>query len=66
MTGRDVQEICAECAIPRRFTPPGSLWLADGHGNGYCHECLAMLELTGELLALASGWPYEREGERRA
>ncbi|MEU3274268.1 hypothetical protein ABZ639_25790 [Saccharomonospora sp. NPDC006951] len=55
--------VCAECAIPRYRLPPGTLWLADRHGNSFCCECLTVLELTGELLALASGALRGLEGE---
>ncbi|WP_199433239.1 hypothetical protein [Qaidamihabitans albus] len=54
---------CAECAIPRRWTPPDVLWLADSRGEVYCRECLDVLELLGQLLARASGWLQEVEDE---
>ncbi|ASR37362.1 hypothetical protein BAY61_22825 [Prauserella marina] len=55
--------VCAECAIPRYRLPPETLWLADGHGNSFCCECLTVLELTAELLALASGALRGLDGE---
>ncbi|MEU6646080.1 hypothetical protein ABZ863_26520 [Saccharomonospora sp. NPDC046836] len=54
---------CAECAVPRETAAPDALWLSDARGNTYCCECLVLLELTGQLRALASEWLRELEDE---